>query len=111
MFDHVTVDDVFSKVRAGEISGATSFRNLADTMSGLDALYGLSFSRSFVTPFIVTVISGMFGLRVDNIVGGMASSSEKTLTLTRTCDTQMSTYKFVEICSTPRRPFHVTRCP
>ena len=73
------IDALNSKVRAGEISVATSFRNLADTMSGPDALYGLSFSRSFVTPFIVTVISGMFRLRVDNIVGVMASSLEKTL--------------------------------
>ena len=66
-------------MRAGEISAASSFRNLADTMSGPDALYGLNFSRSFSTPFIVTVISGMFGIRVDNIVGVMASSLEKTL--------------------------------
>ena len=64
---------------AGEISVATSFGNFGDTMPGPDALRGFIFSRSFLTPFIVIVISGMLRLRVDVIVGVTASSFEKTL--------------------------------
>ena len=37
------------------------------------------FSRSFLTPFIVIVISGMLRPRVDVIVGVMASLFEKIL--------------------------------
>ena len=74
-----SIDSLNNKVSAGEISVATSFRNFADTISGPDALCGLIFSRSFFAPFIVIVFSGMFGRRVDVIVGVMAPSFEKTL--------------------------------
>ena len=73
------IDALNSRVSAREISVATSFRNFAETMSGSDALCGFIFSISFLTPFIVIVISGMLRLRVDVIVGVMASSFEKTL--------------------------------
>ena len=48
-------------------------------MSGPDVLSWFIFSGSFLTPFIVIVISGMLRLCVDVIVEVMASSFEKTL--------------------------------
>ena len=47
--------------------------------AGPDALCGFIFSRSFLTPFIVIVISGLLRLRANVIVGVMAPSFEKTL--------------------------------
>ena len=50
-----------SVVRIGEISSAMSRSILAGIISGPQALLGLIFFRSFSTPSLVTVISGMDG--------------------------------------------------
>ena len=48
-------------VRKDPISMAISLRMLAGSRSGPEALLGLSLSRSFITPSLVTLISGIDG--------------------------------------------------
>ena len=56
-------------VRNGVISTAISFSILAVMRAGPDTLLGLSWCRSFVTPSLLTLISGIAGYGTPSGVG------------------------------------------